>query len=114
MVGLEGGGILGRMDDIGPCSNVSGMQLQKKIVNPACPPKEGRPKALTSGPAGLELPHQGSQFLAAESFGEGNIELDRTLSFISWQRSERGTRDLRFMLDDPYGRYPPFAWTELS
>lgn len=52
------------------CPLLSGMQLQKKIVNPACPPREGRPKALTSGPAGLELPHQGSHFLAAESFGE--------------------------------------------
>lgn len=66
------------MDDGAPCPSVSGMQLQKKIVNPACPPKDGRPKALASGPAGLELPHQGSQFLAAESFGEGNIELDPT------------------------------------
>lgn len=61
------------------------MQLQKKIVNPAYPPRrarrarQGRPKALTSSPAGLELPHQGSQSLAAESFGEGNIELDPNL-----------------------------------
>lgn len=37
---------------------------------PAQTAREGRPKALTSGPAGLELPHQGSHFLAAESFGE--------------------------------------------
>lgn len=37
------------MDDIdsAPCPNVSvsGMQLQKKIVNPACPPREDRPKS---------------------------------------------------------------------
>lgn len=29
------------MDDGAPCPGVSGMQLQKKIVNPACPPKKG-------------------------------------------------------------------------
>lgn len=73
------------MDDMPLVRVRLGCSSRKRLLTPpaagtdSLQVREGRPKAL----AGLELPHQGSQFLAAESFGEASIELD--LSFISWQ-----------------------------